>query len=190
MRRRYSLPVLSFWVAIASILVMAVEPDPGAFATTIVVVDQPNGTTQSIVVTGSYTTSVVRDNYGSSQRGRVQLASASAPQPLHVPAAGVPNPGSAQAIAHGMVLARGWDESQYSCLVALWNRESHWNVYASNASGAYGIPQALPGSKMAAFGADWATNPATQIAWGLGYVQGRYGTPCGAWAHSQATGWY
>ncbi|MHB1234730.1 MAG: aggregation-promoting factor C-terminal-like domain-containing protein, partial [Microbacteriaceae bacterium] len=91
---------------------------------------------------------------------------------------------------HTMVLARGWDESQFSCLVALWPRESHWNVYASNSSGAYGIPQALPGSKMAVYGADWATNPATQIAWGLGYVQSRYGTPCGAWAHSQATGWY
>jgi hypothetical protein len=75
--------------------------------------------------------------------------------------------------------------------VALWNRESGWNVYASNAgSGAYGIPQALPGSKMGSVGADWATNPATQITWGLNYVQGRYGTPCGAWASFQSKGWY
>jgi hypothetical protein len=107
------------------------------------------------------------------------------------PAAGTPDPGSAQAIAHDMVLARGWGESEYSCLVSLWKKESSWNVYASNkSSGAYGIPQALPGSKMASAGADWATNPATQITWGLGYITGRYGTPCGAWGTSQAKGWY
>ena len=64
-------------------------------------------------------------------------------------------------------------------------------MYAHNASsGAYGIPQALPGDKMASAGADWATNPATQIAWGLGYIEGSYGTPCGAWAASESQGWY
>ena len=79
----------------------------------------------------------------------------------------------------------------FDCLVALWSKESGWRVNAYNASsGAYGIPQALPGSKMATAGADWETNAATQIEWGLGYVQGRYGTPCGAWAHSQDVGWY
>ena len=67
-------------------------------------------------------------------------------------------------------------------------RESGWNVYADNpSSSAYGIPQALPGSKMASAGADWATNPVTQIRWGLGYIQDRYGSPCGAWGHSQST---
>ncbi len=102
-----------------------------------------------------------------------------------------PDPGSAQAIAYDMVLARGWGDDQFACLVALWKKESGWRVNAYNAgSGAYGIPQALPGSKMASAGADWETNPATQIAWGLGYVGGRYGTPCGAWDHSQRTGWY
>ncbi|MDI2097730.1 transglycosylase SLT domain-containing protein [Ruicaihuangia caeni] len=107
------------------------------------------------------------------------------------PAAGTPDPGTAKAIAYDMVMARGWDQSQYDCLVALWNKESGWNVYAHNkSSGAYGIPQSLPGSKMATAGADWATNPATQITWGLGYISGRYGTPCGAWAKSQASGWY
>ena len=65
-----------------------------------------------------------------------------------------------------------------------------WRVNAANSSGAYGIPQALPGSKMASAGADWQTNPATQIAWGLGYIAGRYGTPCGAWDHSESNGWY
>lgn len=107
------------------------------------------------------------------------------------PAVGLPDPGTAQAIAYEMVLARGWGQSEYECLVALWERESHWNVYAHNAgSGAYGIPQALPGVKMATAGADWATNPATQITWGLGYIAARYGTPCGAWESSEARGWY
>ena len=102
-----------------------------------------------------------------------------------------PDPGSAQAIAYEAAMARGWGESEFACLVALWNKESGWRVNAYNASsGAYGIPQSLPGEKMASAGADWATNPATQISWGLGYIGGRYGTPCGAWGHSQAKGWY
>lgn len=107
------------------------------------------------------------------------------------PAAGRPDPGTAQALAYTQVITRGWDESQYSCLVALWAKESGWNHFAMNrSSGAYGIPQALPGEKMASAGADWATNPDTQIRWGLGYIEGRYGTPCAAWAHSQARNWY
>jgi len=102
-----------------------------------------------------------------------------------------PDPGTAQAIAYEMVLARGWGDDQFACLVALWNRESGWRVNAYNAgSGAYGIPQSLPGNKMASAGADWETNPATQISWGLGYIGGRYGTPCGAWDHSERVGWY
>lgn len=102
-----------------------------------------------------------------------------------------PDPGTAQAIAYDMVGARGWGDDEFACLVALWNKESGWRVNAYNASsGAYGIPQALPGSKMGSAGADWETNPATQISWGLGYISGRYGTPCGAWNHSQSVGWY
>ena len=104
---------------------------------------------------------------------------------------GPANPSGAQAIARDMLAQRGWGDDQFGCLVALWNKESGWNVYASNgSSGAYGIPQALPGSKMASAGADWQTNPATQISWGLGYITGRYGTPCGAWDYSQSHGWY
>ena len=110
---------------------------------------------------------------------------------LSAPAAGVPDPGSAQAIAYGILQSKGLGDSEYSCLVALWDRESHWNIYAYNASsGAYGIPQALPGEKMASAGADWATSASTQISWGLSYIEGRYGTPCGAWAKSQSSGWY
>ena len=106
------------------------------------------------------------------------------------PVAAAATPGSAQAIGAQLVAARGWGTDQYNCLVSLWNRESGWNVYASNPSGAYGIPQALPGSKMASVGADWQTSAATQITWGLNYIQGRYGNPCGAWAHSQSFNWY
>lgn len=96
-----------------------------------------------------------------------------------------------QAMAKIMVADRGWSSSQFSCLVSLWNRESHWNYKAYNASsGAYGIPQALPGSKMASAGTDWRTNPITQMRWGLDYIASRYGTPCGAWGHSQSSGWY
>jgi hypothetical protein len=99
--------------------------------------------------------------------------------------------GTPQEIAQTLVAQRGWDEAQFSCLVALWNRESGWNVYATNpSSGAYGIPQALPGSKMASAGPDWQTNPLTQIRWGLDYIAASYGTPCGALAHSNATGYY
>jgi hypothetical protein len=89
-----------------------------------------------------------------------------------------------------MLASYGWSSSQFSCLDPLWQRESGWNVYASNPDGAYGIPQALPGSKMATAGPDWQTSAATQIKWGLSYIQSRYGSPCAAWAHSQATGWY
>ncbi|NYG19670.1 hypothetical protein BJY17_000417 [Agromyces hippuratus] len=101
------------------------------------------------------------------------------------------NPSEAQVIARDMMAARhGWGADQFGCLVELWNRESGWNVTAGSPDGAYGIPQALPGSKMASAGADWQTSAATQISWGLGYVAGRYGTPCGAWAHFQANNWY
>ncbi len=99
--------------------------------------------------------------------------------------------GEAQAIARGMIGGYGWGDDQFNCLVSLWNKESGWNSQAYNASsGAFGIPQALPGSKMATAGADWQTNAATQISWGLGYISGRYGSPCGAWGHSQSVGWY
>ncbi|WP_232499547.1 hypothetical protein [Agromyces humatus] len=104
---------------------------------------------------------------------------------------GPSNPSGAQAIARDMLAARGWGADQFGCLVSLWDRESGWNVYAQNpSSGAYGIPQSLPGDKMASAGSDWQTNPATQIAWGLGYIADRYGSPCGAWDHSESVGWY
>ncbi|MET0303821.1 MAG: phospholipase [Microbacteriaceae bacterium] len=101
-------------------------------------------------------------------------------------------PEGAQATARQMAAERyGWGEGEFSCLVSLWNKESSWNYQAYNASsGATGIPQALPGSKMAASGADWQTNAATQVSWGLDYIARAYGAPCSAWGHSQATNWY
>lgn len=85
----------------------------------------------------------------------------------------------------------GWDGDQFGPLDKLWTRESGWRWNAENSSsGAYGIPQALPGHKMAAAGADWKSNPETQIRWGLGYIKGRYRTPARAWEHSQQNGWY
>jgi hypothetical protein len=117
-------------------------------------------------------------------------AHASQPQPATRTAAPPVPSGSAQQIAMVLLASYGWSSSQFSCLDPLWQRESGWNVYASNPDGAYGIPQALPGSKMATAGPDWQTNAATQIKWGLSYIQSRYGSPCAAWAHSQATGWY
>ena len=99
--------------------------------------------------------------------------------------------GSPQQIAEQMLGQFGWSSSQFSCLQPLWALESGWNVYASNpSSGAYGIPQALPGSKMASAGPDWQSDAATQIRWGLTYIQGNYGSPCAAWSHEQADGWY
>ncbi|WP_436526389.1 lytic transglycosylase domain-containing protein [Actinoplanes sp. HUAS TT8] len=90
-----------------------------------------------------------------------------------------------------LMLDAGFKIDQFPCLDKLWKRESGWNYKATNTgSGAYGIPQALPGSKMASVASDWKTNPATQIKWGLQYIEGRYDSPCGAWSHSESTGWY
>ena len=96
-----------------------------------------------------------------------------------------------RAVARLMLADFGFADSQFGCLDSLWTKESNWNYQASNpSSGAYGIPQSLPGSKMGTIAGDWQTNPVTQITWGLTYIKSVYGTPCSAWAHSQATNWY
>lgn len=101
-------------------------------------------------------------------------------------------PDGARATARDLAASSyGWGEDQFQCLDQLWTKESGWNYLAMNASsGATGIPQALPGDKMATAGSDWATNAATQVAWGLGYIASAYGTPCSAWSHSQSVNWY
>lgn len=101
-------------------------------------------------------------------------------------------PDGAKAIARSMAAEKyGWGADQFAALEKLWQKESGWSYTAYNASsGATGIPQSLPGSKMASAGADWESNAATQIAWGLDYISRSYGSPAAAWAHSQSVNWY
>lgn len=189
--------VFAFSAAVSLFVVSTVDPYSGATASqrvpsTLAAADARFGgdAIQAIDVRSNYTVEIQHEAY-----------IAATPEPEPAPAAAgaagwappsvVPDPGSAQAYAASAVAARGWANAEFDCLVALWNKESGWRVNAMNpSSGAYGIPQALPGAKMASAGADWSTSAATQIEWGLGYVQNRYGTPCGAWGHSQSVGWY
>jgi hypothetical protein len=116
-----------------------------------------------------------------------------APKPSTRPAvpAGCGQYSGNQLIACQLLPTFGFATSEMSALVPMWNRESGWSTSAQNpSSGAYGIPQALPGDKMASVASDWRTNAATQIKWGLGYIKDRYGTPSAAWAFWQKNGWY
>lgn len=112
----------------------------------------------------------------------------------NLPKAPIPtdvDPGSNRALGYQLMIEFGYPEDQWAYLDALWHRESGWNHLADNpTSSAYGIPQSLPGTKMAVVGSDWRTNPETQINWGLAYIGARYGTPQKAWEHSERTGWY
>jgi hypothetical protein len=178
-RTRWSLSVFAAFACTALVGVSLASPHVPAQANTLAPAAHRAG--QNYAIDADAVDAVTRDGFKVIKIVTVKPA----------PPAGIPDPGTAQAIALQMVTDRGWDSNEFDCLVALWNRESHWNVYSQNvSSGAYGIPQALPGDKMASVGADWQTNPATQITWGLGYITARYGTPCGAWNHSQAKGWY
>ena len=185
--------VFAFVASVGFIGVNLVDPFAGATASSTFSAESDRfdgAEVQAVDVDGEYTVSVSRDGYVVEKKPEVKLAPASTGSGWAPPAI-TPDPGSAQAYAAGAVAARGWGSGEFDCLVALWSKESGWRVNAYNASsGAYGIPQALPGSKMATAGADWETNAATQIEWGLGYIQGRYDTPCGAWAYSQDVGWY
>ena len=110
---------------------------------------------------------------------------------INVPPSDGNNPAAAQAFAFSMLAGYGFGADENNCLGWLWDRESGWRTNAYNAgSGAYGIPQSLPGSKMAAVGADWRTSYTTQVTWGILYIMGRYSSPCGAWSHSESVGWY
>ncbi|GAA4665240.1 aggregation-promoting factor C-terminal-like domain-containing protein [Frondihabitans cladoniiphilus] len=214
--RRIVLPLVGFAATFAFLSASLVNPLSGAVAATVPAADASAAAGVATVAAGqSYSSdgatapSASRDAYtvvytppvvvkapvaattATTATTAKTASTAKAATTTAAPTAAAPSPGTAQAAGAAAVAAHGWGTDQYNCLVSLWNRESGWNVYASNkSSGAYGIPQALPGSKMASFGADWQTNPATQIAWGLSYITGRYQTPCGAWAHSQSTGWY
>lgn len=217
-RGRLLLGVFAFGATSALLLASVIDPYSGAVADPYrsspyapVSGELLTSATQALSASGEYENTIAREGYDAvltpkptptptptpeaaaapgAAKAKGAPAEAKKAAPASAPNAAPPNAGSAQAIAFDMVAARGWGNDQYSCLVALWNRESGWRYNAANPSGAYGIPQALPGRKMASAGADWQTNPATQITWGLGYITGRYGSPCGAWAKSQAVGWY
>ena len=126
----------------------------------------------------------------SSARPAASASTGTQPTQAAATAAAPAASGSPQQVAEAMLASFGWSASQFSCLDPLWAHESGWSVTAANPDGAYGIPQALPGSKMAGAGPDWQTDAATQVRWGLEYIRGTYGSPCGAWDHEQATGWY
>lgn len=141
---------------------------------------------------------IVKDpsNAASIVEEAVAAAKAVAPtesQPATNPASSsVPTTGGTpQAYAQSKLSSYGWGQDQWSYLNMLWTRESGWNPSAKNgSSGAYGIPQALPASKMQSAGSDYLTNPDTQINWGLNYIKGRYGNPQNAWTHELQSGWY
>lgn len=119
---------------------------------------------------------------------------APAPPPVVVPSlpgGAVNDPAGAKSYASGRLGSFGWGQDQFLCLAQLWTKESNWMTTATNPySGAYGIPQALPPGKYSSAGSDWLTSYRTQIEWGLGYIRDRYGSPCRAWSHSVAVGWY
>lgn len=134
-------------------------------------------------------TAALQSAYATAQQQKIEAERAAAAAAALAQANSVDG---AKATARQLAADRyGWGDEQFSCLNSLWTKESGWNYQAYNSSGgATGIPQALPGSKMASAGSDWQTSAATQISWGLGYIKSVYGTPCGAWAKSQAVNWY
>ena len=180
-----SFPVLGFVFVVSLTLVYVVDPYSGnlASASTIQVYDPDDEQNQSFVFDQDYSVNF--------ERGGYRMISGTAAKSYFILAAPMPAPGSSQAYALEYISKRDWGMDQFSCLVNLWNRESNWRHLAKNpSSGAYGIPQSLPGSKMATEGADWMTNPQTQIRWGVKYIAARYKNPCGAWAHSEEHNWY
>ena len=187
LKRHFFRPLWGFLFSVSFVLVTIVDPYSGtmASASTMMAFDfeheqDPTQTygyasTQKILFT----------------RGGFNIVTGSDAAAMFVEAAGAPDPGTAKAYALGLLTAMNYGDDQYSCLVKLWERESNWRHTARNkSSGAYGIPQALPGTKMATEGPDYLTNPETQIRWGVKYIKGRYGSPCGALAHSDKLGWY
>ncbi len=181
--RRRVLSILAVLATAGIVLVSVADPYAGARASAFYrepVLAKPAAVQRFAIDGGFVLVAVRRDRFTTEIVGGDGVAVAAPSGPV-VPA------GTAQAYAAGVVASRGWAASEFGCLASLWNRESGWNSHAANPSGAYGIPQALPGSKM---GAGWQTDYRVQIRWGVGYIAARYGSPCGAWAHSQAVGSY
>jgi hypothetical protein len=167
---------------------------PANDAAATLTADSATATTSAAAATKTQT-KATSQGQAQTQAGSPATTVTPAPANSAAPVAAAPmvgtSPAAAQAFARTYLAGKGMGESEFQCLVTLWNHESGWNFQATNSSsGAYGIPQSLPGSKMASAGADWQTNPQTQIIWGVSYITGRYGTPCGAVAAWNVKGWY
>jgi hypothetical protein len=196
---RALLQVLGLAAVSACVFVTVVAPNVGSatasssFAGTFTA---QTASEQQLDVSGTVAASVFRDGYSVTEAPKpiiveTKVSAEPADTGCPDPDAAVADPAGAQVIAAALAAERGWTGAQFDALVALWSRESGWRVNALNSSScAYGIPQALPGSKMGTIAPDWQTNPATQITWGLNYIQGRYGDPLSALAHSDANHWY
>ena len=176
---------LGYFFAASLVMVSALDPYSGTMssAQAVQTFDGPLPQYQSL--------QLVHFAGGDFDRGDFEVLTGVDARSITVPGAPYPDPGTAKSFALIQVTEQGWNYDQFSCLVKLWERESNWRWNATNkSSGAYGIPQSLPASKMASAGADWRTNPETQIRWGINYIEGRYGSPCAALVHSDEHNWY
>ena len=178
------IPVWGFVFVVGWVLVTVVDPYSGTLTSAQAsMLEISTNESQDLSISGTQTISFARGGY--------EVITGKSASKLFVQLAQTPDVGTSQAYAFDYIRRFSWGYDQYSCLVTLWNRESNWRVNAANASsGAYGIPQSLPGSKMASEGMDWLTNPETQIRWGSKYIKARYGSACGALVHSNNFGWY
>lgn len=176
---------LGFIFVAGLVMVTTIDPYSGNFASAdnSLVIESADTQYQSLVLVDVAQTAF--------QRGGFEVVNGATRVKMFVANAPVPDAGTAKDFALGQVTDKGWEFAQFSCLVKLWERESNWRWNALNkSSGAYGIPQSWPASKMASAGADWQTNPETQIRWGIRYIEGRYKSPCAALAHSDEHNWY
>ena len=181
--RNLTFSLIAFVFASSYVLVTAVDPYGGSLSSAYAF-DFENST-------DAQTYGFSSQQKISYARGGWEIVTGDEAAALYVANAETPPNGSVKGFAFSQVINQGWGRDQYSCLVVLWERESNWRWNAYNrSSGAYGIPQSLPGAKMAEMGADWQTNPETQIRWGISYIKNRYGAPCGALAHSNRFNWY
>jgi len=181
--RRTLFTGLAFVFAGSYVLVTAVDPYGGSLSSAYAFDFENNPDAQTYGFASQQKISFARGGW--------EIVTGDEAAAIYVANAETPPTGSVKGFAYKKVIEQGWGRDQYSCLVALWERESNWRWNAYNkSSGAYGIPQSLPGAKMAEMGSDWQTNPETQIRWGISYIKNRYGAPCGALAHSNKFNWY
>lgn len=181
-KQNTNLSALSFLFATGLVLVTALVPAPELVRADVMPVSGEAVESQTLDAS-SVSTEFSRVGY--------RVVSGPEATALFISQAPMPSSESVKGYALEKVLETGWDYTQFSCLVKLWERESNWRHTALNkSSGAYGIPQSLPAEKMASAGDDYLTNPETQINWGLNYIDRRYKSPCAALAHSDEHNWY